>query len=366
MIAMTEITIEDPSQLTVHPAAALFPMMSDSELDVLAADIQAHGLRMPIVVMGLEILDGRNRLEGCKRAGIPPRLVEWDGTGSLTAWVFSVNLHRRHLTTSQRAMLAARAIEVFKKEAVERQEAGVQSADAGRSRDKAADMLKVSAFSVLKAQQVIAKATPELVAAVDAGQVPVATASQVISLPPEEQRTIVREKKVSERAREERDKRRALQNAAGDTRRPPPVVPTASNPSPDNDNDNNRDEDDDNEDRDDCEDRGEDDEESTLDPRNRPEPQPINGTAFRGDYRKGNKPKDEAAKVDQILAAARSALQTWRWIAIEWSEDKRWDMKFALHESGQIAHHLQQAVAKLEEISAVCNGKKPAPPSERP
>jgi hypothetical protein len=105
---------------------------------------------------------------------------------------------------------------------------------------------------------------------------------------------------------------------------------------------------------------------STLDPRNRPEPQPINIPGFRADYRKGKKPKDEATKVDEILAAARSALYTWRWIAIEWSEDKRWDMKFALHESGQIAHHLQQAVAKLEEISAVCNGKKPAPPPERP
>jgi ParB-like chromosome segregation protein Spo0J len=370
VIAMTEITIEDPSQLTAHPAAALFPMMSDSELEELTADIRAHGLRMPIVVMGLEILDGRNRLEGCKRAEVAPRFVEWDGTGSPSAWIFSVNLHRRHLTTSQRAMLAARAIDVFKKEAIERQDAGVQSADAGRSRDKAADLLNVSAFSVLKAQQVIAKATPELVAAVDAGQVPVATATQVISLPPEEQRAIVREKKVSERAREERDKRRARKPVTGDARPPPSVVPTAAPSSPDNDNDSDENDGDnnkgDNEDQDGGEDEVEDDEESTLDPRNRPEPQPINVTAFKGEYRKGNKPKDEAAKVDQILAAARSALYTWRWIAIEWSEDKRWDMKFALRESGPIAHHLQQAVAKLEEISAICNGKKPAPPSEQP
>jgi hypothetical protein len=364
---MKEITIADPSKLTVHPAAALFPMMSDAELEALAADIQANGLHMPIVLMGLEILDGRHRFEACRRAGVSQRFVEWDGTGSPTSWIFSVNLHRRHLTTSQRAMLAARAIDVFQKEADQRQQAGMASTEGGRSRDKAAELLNVGATSVVMAQQLIAKATPELVAAVDAGQVPVATANEIASLPPDEQRTVVREKRVVERAREEREKRRTPRPPArAETQPPPPRVPPATSYSS-ADNDKHGAADDGAMDDGAADDEGDEgDEESTLDPRNRPEPQPINGTAFRGDYRKGNKPKDEAAKVDQILAAARSALQTWRWIAIEWSEDKRWDMKFALHESGQIAHHLQQAVAKLEEISAVCNGKKPAPPSERP
>ena len=107
-------------------------------------------------------------------------------------------------------------------------------------------------------------------------------------------------------------------------------------------------------------------EESTLDPSNRPDPQPIQLTAFKSDYRRGTNPQEEAAKVDQILAAARTALHAWRWIVIEWNEDKRWDMKFAIHESGQIAMHMNQAVAKLEEIAAICNGKKPAPSPEGP
>ena len=107
-------------------------------------------------------------------------------------------------------------------------------------------------------------------------------------------------------------------------------------------------------------------EESTLDPRNRPDPQPVQIAAFRSDYRKGTSPADEALHVDQILAAARTALQAWRWIVIEWNEDRRWDMKFAIHESGQIAMHMNQAVAKLEEIAAICSGRKPAPPPEGP
>ena len=37
-------------RIKVHPAADMFPMMSDDELDELAADIAKNGLRQPIVL----------------------------------------------------------------------------------------------------------------------------------------------------------------------------------------------------------------------------------------------------------------------------------------------------------------------------
>ena len=55
-----------------------------------------------------KVIDGRNRLEGCHRAGVEPTFTEWTGTGSVVASILSVNLHRRHLSDQQRAMLAAR------------------------------------------------------------------------------------------------------------------------------------------------------------------------------------------------------------------------------------------------------------------
>jgi ParB-like chromosome segregation protein Spo0J len=367
---MNEIVIADPSTLTVHPAAALFPMLDERQLDELAGDIKSNGLLSPVVVRDREILDGRNRLRACELAGVPPRFVEWSGAGSITSWIFSVNLHRRHLTASQRAMLAARAVDVFEQEAIERQKRGVADADGGRSRHKAAEVLNVGATSVLRAQQVIANGAPELVAAVESGEVPVRAATELVALPREEQAALVRERKVIGRAKEVREQRRpptprppptpASPAPAPPPRTPRPAPPPSDrpalvSPSPSAPARSRLDEV-----------VGDDDEGSTLDPSNRPDPQPIPLTAFRSDYRRGTNPKEEAPKVDQILAAARTSLHAWRWIVIEWNEDKRWDMKFAIHESGQIAMHLQQAVARLEELSEICNGRKPAPPSERP
>jgi hypothetical protein len=58
----------------LHPAAQLFPKMSDDEIVVLGDDIKAHGLRQPIVFLnpksgqGLLLLDGRNRIDAMKCA----------------------------------------------------------------------------------------------------------------------------------------------------------------------------------------------------------------------------------------------------------------------------------------------------------
>jgi hypothetical protein len=67
--------------------------------------LEENGLREPIVVEG-KIRDGRNRFCACGELGIQPELEYFNG-GAPAAFVLSMNLHRRHLTTSQRAMIAA-------------------------------------------------------------------------------------------------------------------------------------------------------------------------------------------------------------------------------------------------------------------
>ncbi len=52
------------------------------------------------------LIDGRNRREACKLAGVEPRTRVLSGEDP-TAYVLSANVHRRNLTPGQRAMAMA-------------------------------------------------------------------------------------------------------------------------------------------------------------------------------------------------------------------------------------------------------------------
>lgn len=93
-----------------HPVAELFPMMTDGEIDELAADIKANGQQVPIIVDadGL-ILDGRNRYEACRRAEVAPRLQKAATDEDPLALVISLNVKRRSLRAGQKAIAAAEA-----------------------------------------------------------------------------------------------------------------------------------------------------------------------------------------------------------------------------------------------------------------
>lgn len=170
----------DNQAMQAHPVAALFPMMGQDELEALAADIRAHGLHNPIVIHEGAILDGRNRFAACEMAGVVPSFVEWDGAGDPTAWVVSQNLHRRHLSESQRAMVAARL-------ATLERGANQHAQICAPSQTEAAELLNVGRRSVQSARTVQEHGTPELVAAVDSGEVAVSRAAEIARLPEPEQ-----------------------------------------------------------------------------------------------------------------------------------------------------------------------------------
>ena len=82
-------------------------MLSDDELKELADDIKVNGLLHPIIVKDGVLIDGRNRREACRLAGVEPRLEELNGTDPV-AYILATNINRRHLTKGQRAMAVAK------------------------------------------------------------------------------------------------------------------------------------------------------------------------------------------------------------------------------------------------------------------
>jgi hypothetical protein len=108
--------------IKIHPAANLFPMMSDAELDALAADIKKAGrLTSPIVflITGPEsedrlLLDGRNRIEAAERIGYKIKdqeVIGWcERHINPYEYVVSANIQRRHLTAEQKRDLIAKLL----------------------------------------------------------------------------------------------------------------------------------------------------------------------------------------------------------------------------------------------------------------
>ena len=137
----------------VHPVASLFPMIDDESLNALAEDIKKNGQREPIIVAYLDeamidepvVIDGRNRHAACKLAGVEPEfkfvmsLNDRELSPQVIAdWIISHNLHRRHLTTSQKAMVGQGYLAYLKEEAKKRQIEAVKRGNVSRHSDSPA------------------------------------------------------------------------------------------------------------------------------------------------------------------------------------------------------------------------------------
>lgn len=172
-----------------HELSNVFPILSRDELETLASDIQVNGLHHPITLYQSKILDGRNRFLACELAGVSPRYSEYSGNDPV-AFVISENISRRHLDESQRAMCAARLANLKHGQRADYADRSIDLSAVTQS--QAAKLLNVSVPSVKRAAQVIAHGDPELVEAVDRGEIAVSAAEQVARLPIETQVDIVK------------------------------------------------------------------------------------------------------------------------------------------------------------------------------
>jgi ParB-like chromosome segregation protein Spo0J len=195
--------------LTNHPVAELFPVMSEAEYTALRDDIKANGQREPIWVWRGMVIDGRHRLRACEELGKTCHSREYLGDeDAVLRFVISLNLHRRHLNESQRALVASRLANMRQGERTDTEpSANLQKV----SQATAAEMLNVSTRSVAAAAKVDEEGAPELVAAVEAGEVSVSAAAEVATLPKAEQVEVVAKKGTAKAAKAVREKRQKPQ-----------------------------------------------------------------------------------------------------------------------------------------------------------
>jgi N6-adenosine-specific RNA methylase IME4 len=170
--------------IEVHPLADIFPPMSEAEFANLKDDIAEHGVREPVWLHQGQLVDGRHRWRACAELAIECPRRDYQGDNVL-AFVVSLNLARRHLSESQRAMVAARLANMPQGARTD-----LASIDA-MSQAQAAEMLNVSRPSVQRARDVIDHGATDLVAAVQAGVVSVSAAADVSTLPVEQQTELV-------------------------------------------------------------------------------------------------------------------------------------------------------------------------------
>jgi N6-adenosine-specific RNA methylase IME4/ParB-like chromosome segregation protein Spo0J len=183
---MGEVRFITPDQpVRFHEYANVFPMMDGKPHADLVEDLRINGMQEPIVMVGDTILDGRNRYMAARSIGIEIRAVQYEGSDPL-AFVISKNLSRRHLTESQRAMVAAKLAKLPRG-------ANQHTAQAvsSPSQSDAAGQMQVSVDSVQRARAVQDHGIDELAAKVEAGVISVKPAAEIARQPKDRQAEIL-------------------------------------------------------------------------------------------------------------------------------------------------------------------------------
>lgn len=96
-------------QYEQHPLALeLMPGgMDDEEFGVFSEDIEARGLIYPITLYEGKVLDGWHRYRACLKTGTALKTIEYKGDDP-AGYIAACNIHRRRLSSLQRALFGAR------------------------------------------------------------------------------------------------------------------------------------------------------------------------------------------------------------------------------------------------------------------
>lgn len=165
--------------IDLHPLCSAFPQMKPHEFNRLKDSIKDDGQELPIVMLDGQVLDGRHRMKACLELGIEPDTVEYAGDDPL-GFVMRLNLQRRHLSTSQRSMVAGKIANI--KVGSTGGKGRIESPNSdSQSRAQAAKQLNVSRASVSVAKKIQATAPQNVINAVESGELSLNAAEKIVT-----------------------------------------------------------------------------------------------------------------------------------------------------------------------------------------
>lgn len=167
-------------ELGLHDLCSIFPAMQDDDYDGLVASMKDHGFLKsdPIILVDSTpespnttwvILDGRNRHLAAMDAGKEPEFMAYSGNNPI-GFVTSRNLDRRHLTTGQKAAVAAELATLLN---------GQNSGEQAVTQTEAAERIGVGE-ATLRRFKYVEKYSPELAKKVKSGEIPLEKARSAI------------------------------------------------------------------------------------------------------------------------------------------------------------------------------------------
>ena len=143
-----------------HPLSEVWGDIPPDQFAELVEDVREHGVRDPVVCHDEMILDGWHRYRAAGKADQSCKFIALSDNDDPADFVISRNLHRRHLTVGQRAMIAEKIANLARggdrhsekfqsanlhfERPVTRVEAARKLGVSKRSADTAADLKKTS------------------------------------------------------------------------------------------------------------------------------------------------------------------------------------------------------------------------------
>ena len=161
-----------------HPLAELFPALPHDELATMCASVVESGIRVPLVVSGNRLVDGRQRAKAALAAGYPMPVREIDPEDVIVV-IIALNCQRRSLTKGQKAMIAARMHTLIQQSNAERTIPRMDVPKNLRTFKGLAEAFGVSSATGERARRVERECDPAIAQAVIDGEVALKDAERV-------------------------------------------------------------------------------------------------------------------------------------------------------------------------------------------